>query len=192
MKDMNKYSDDRLVTLFAEGCGSAFDALYERYNRQVYGYVLSLTHDVTLTDDLTQDIYLKVISGIAEGKYRHDDRLINWILCVAHNVVFDYFRERQKMNFISNGQADYDDIIARIELADTGAADAEAREDVFLSLESCIRALPDAQRIVIEQHYFRHLTFREIAERGGESINTALGRMHYAHNNLRKALSMIG
>lgn len=188
MKNMMNCSDEQLVRLFAEGSGSAFEALYERYHRQVYSYVLFLTHDVTLTDDLCQDTYIKAMQCIRDGRYGHDGRLLNWLFSVAHNVAIDFFRRRQRMNFVSNGDNDFSDIIARIELPDSSPAEAAEREELFLRLEQCVRQLPREQTDIVMRHYFDNLTFREIADADNISINTALGRMHYACRNLRKQL----
>ncbi len=178
-------SDDELLAAYAEkGDQLAFQQLVNRHKDRVYGFILGMVHDAELASDLFQDTFLKVIDVVHQrrGGYTPKGRFLGWVLMIARNVVFDYKRGRNKWKDVANGDEDYWDRIPD---------DGESPDDLLYLkersqwLDACIESLPPSQREVVLLRQDAGLTFREISEITGVSINTALGRMRYALINLR-------
>lgn len=185
MANMINLTDEQLIALFSDGSDAAFEALYKRYQGQVFSYILKLSQDMTLAEDFSQDTWLKVIVCLREGKYSHDNKLVNWIMSIAHNVVFDYFRRDRG---IAREQIDdYEQLNCAVdEVAEH--EEVMAREAILTAVEHEVSLLSAEQKCVVELRYFKDLSFKQIADQEGISVNTALGRMHYAVLNLRKQL----
>jgi len=178
-------SDDQLLAAYAEqGDQHAFQQLVHRHKDRVYGFILGMVHDAELANDLFQDTFLKVIDVMHRRRsgYTPKGRFIGWVLMIARNVVYDYKRSRNKWKDVANNDEDYWERLPD----DTKSPD----EQLYLKerrqwLDDCIESLPPAQREVVLLRQDAGLTFREIAEITGVSINTSLGRMRYALINLR-------
>lgn len=186
MANMINLADEQLIALFTDGSDVAFEALYKRYQGQVFSYVLKLSQDMTLAEDFSQDVWLKVVVSLREGKYSHDNKLVNWIMSIAHNVVYDYFRRdhasiREQVENIEQLNCAVDEVAEHEEVM--------AREAILTAVEHEVSLLSSEQKSVVELRYFKDLSFKEIADLEGISVNTALGRMHYAVLNLRKQLA---
>ena len=181
--------DDQLLSAYAErGDQRAFQQLVNRHKDRVYGFILGMVHDSELANDLFQDTFLKVIDVMhrRRGGYDPQGRFLGWVLMIARNVVYDYKRSRSKWKDIANDDEEYWDRIPD----DAKSAD----EQLYLKersqwLDACIESLPPSQREVVLLRQDAELTFREIAEITGVSINTALGRMRYALIHLRAMIN---
>lgn len=189
MTYLEKESDDRLVFLFVDGNNEAFDVLLSRYETVVHDYIYLLLGDADLTDDLFQDTFIKVLSLLKGGRYVACGKFKSWLNKIAHNVVMDYFRKQQTKSIIHT--CPINDQMMSSELVDDGnsISDIMQKEQQMLSLYRQIDCLPEEQREVVRLRIENNLSFREIAERTGVSINTALGRMRYAMMSLRKTVS---
>lgn len=185
MYKLKTLSDDSLIALFTEGNNVAFDVLLERHQKRVYNYILHLVKDVDVADDIFQETYVKIIMTIKQGKYYADGKFASWQLRIAHNVVIDYFRQEKSEATVSTDEADYD-LLNRRELSDCTIEDALVADNIRDDVRHLIKALPREQRQVLVMRYYANMSFKEIAERTGVSINTALGRMRYAIINLRR------
>lgn len=187
---MAELPDEQLIGLFVEGDNRAFEVIYARYNECVYSYVLSLVKDTDLADDFMQDTYIKVMYNLKHGRYSHLGKLSGWMMSVAHNVVFDYFRSLQAQ--VPCSRIDDEALLYRSEaIIDDSYIEDNEREERFISLEKAVARLSDEQREVISLHFFNGKSFKDIASHKNISINTALGRMHYAVLNLRKTLGKV-
>jgi RNA polymerase sigma-70 factor (ECF subfamily) len=185
MYKLKTLSDDSLIALFTEGNNVAFDVLLERHQKRVYNYILHLVKDVDVADDIFQETYVKIIMTIKQGKYYADGKFASWQLRIAHNVVIDYFRQEKSEATVSTDEADYD-LLNRRELSDCTIEDMLVADNIRDDVRHLIKALPREQRQVLVMRYYANMSFKEIAERTGVSINTALGRMRYAIINLRR------
>lgn len=185
MRELKKLTDDRLVAAFAEGNNQAFDLLLERHKDRVFNYILNMVKDEDLANDFFQETFVKAITTIKNGRYNSDGKFNSWIARIAHNIVIDHFRQEKSQGLVSTDENDYD-ILNRRELSE------DTIEDVFIArairddIRSLIKSLPAEQRQVLIMRYYNNLSFKEIAEKTGVSINTALGRMRYAILNLRR------
>ena len=178
MQKFRKLTDDQLVSAFAAGDNQAFDALLGRHETRLYNYILRVIRDEDLANDFFQETFVKVITTIKQGRYTPDGKFASWLTRIAHNVMIDHYRADRGYAVVS---AD-----GRMELAEENIEDLLIAKTIRDDVRAMIRRLPREQRQVLAMRYYRDLSFKEIAERTGVSINTALGRMRYAIINLRR------
>ncbi|MCS6822627.1 MAG: sigma-70 family RNA polymerase sigma factor [Microscillaceae bacterium] len=177
-------SDHALIALYQEGDERAFEVLLNRYKNKVFTTILLIVKQRETAEDLLQEVFIKVIQKIREGKYCEQGRFAAWIIQIAYNLAIDFFRKQRtaKKKYPTES----------LQLAKQITAETNDYEDNYLQnetferLESFINLLPDSQREVVLLRHYSRLTFQEIARITNVSINTALGRMRYALLNLRK------
>ncbi len=184
--EIRTMTDDALVELFAKGKNQAFDVLLERHKDNVYNYILLYVRNDDLADDIFQDVFMKAIISIKQGRYVGDGRLISWLLRIAHNEIIDYFRRERNGKTVSNDENEEIDLFNDIDLCDENIEDKLIREQSLEDVKRLMQHLPDNQREVVIMRYYQDMEFKDIAERTGVSINTALGRMRYAVINMRR------
>lgn len=185
MQNLRKLTDDQLVAEFAKGVNPAFDELLDRHKQRVHSYILRIVKDEDLADDVFQETFLKVITTVKQGRYTADGKFASWILRIAHNAVIDHFRREKVEALVSTDEDEYD-ILNRRDLCDDNIEDELCDLAIRSDIRHLVKALPREQRQVLVMRYYSSMSFKEIAERTGVSINTALGRMRYALLNLRR------
>lgn len=185
MQSFDKMTDDQLVVSYAKGTNEAFDVLLQRHQTRVYNYILQMVKDRTLSDDIFQETFVKAISTIRQGRYTESGKFPAWINRIARNLVIDYFRQEKSEGSVSSDNDDFD-VLNRKELAEDTVEDLLIDSQIKADVRRLIRHLPPSQRQVLVMRYYRNMSFKEIAESTGVSINTALGRMRYAILNLRR------
>jgi RNA polymerase sigma factor (sigma-70 family) len=179
-------SDAELIRAYMHGQAQALEVLINRYKDKVYTSVYMLVKDKYLAEDIFQDAFLKIIKTIKEGRYAEQGKFLPWAIRVAHNLCMDHFRRaRQQVPVtLPDGQ----DISVLFGAGDM-ASDGIEKRQVHESVRKLVEALPEEQREVIVLRIFADLSFKEISDYTGVSINTALGRMRYALINLRKMIA---
>ncbi len=185
MQNQTKYSDDQLVRAYVNGDNSAFDTLLTRHQDRVLNYILRLVKDEDLANDLFQETFVKAIMTIKQGKYQGDGKFSAWITRIAHNHIIDYFRQEKSFSTISADNSEVD-VLNRKELSEGTIEDLMIQDQTLSDVRKLIELLPGEQRQVLMMRYYENMSFKEIAERTGVSINTALGRMRYALMNIRR------
>lgn len=185
MEDLNVLQDEQLVSLYANGENGAFDVLLQRHQGRVFSYILNIVKDKDLADDLFQETFVKAIVTINQGRYTENGKFPAWITRIAHNLIIDYFRQEKSLAQLSCDDGNVN-ILNRKELSDETIEDSIVREQILNDVRLLVGQLPPLQREVLEMRYYQDMSFKEIAENTGVSINTALGRMRYAILNLRK------
>ena len=185
MEDLKVFTDDILVRLYADGNNEAFDVLLERYQNRIYSYIQNIVKDRDLANDLFQETFVKAIVTIKEGRYTETGKFNCWLTRIAHNRAIDYFRQAGAVTQISCDNEDLN-ILNRKDLSEATIEDNIVREQILSDVKQLVLSLPDVQKQVLEMRYYLNMSFKEIAEATGVSINTALGRMRYALMNLRK------
>ena len=175
MKTLKMMTDEELVVLYAEGNNAAFDILLNRYKSSIHSYIYFIVRNKELTEDIFQETFVKVIMTIKQGRYTENGKFKAWITRIAHNLIIDNFRQERSENTISNDEVEID-LFNNIKLCD----------QVLSDVKKLVKHLPDNQREVLEMRYYQDLSFKEIADITGVSINTALGRMRYAILNMRR------
>lgn len=185
MQELTKQTDSQLVAAYAKGNNDAFDVLLERHRVRLYGYIINIVKDKVLADDLFQETFVKVITTIRQGRYIEHGKFPGWLTRIAHNLIIDYYRQERTAPVVSTDDEGCD-LLNRRDLCSGTIEDEMVSFQIDEDLRSLVMALPDAQREVLVMRYYRNMSFKEIAEATGVSINTALGRMRYAILNIRR------
>ena len=180
-------SDQTLLEMYQQGNREAVSQLLERHTRRVRDYVRMMVHNDDVADDLTQEVLIKVVKVLDEGRYTDKGRFLPWVLRIAHNRVLDYFRAQKQVKTISESSAGFD-ILGNKNLAEPSIEDSIISEQRAEEIRALVEELPEEQREVVKMRYYEGLSFKEIAELTGVSINTALGRMRYALINMRQLI----
>jgi RNA polymerase sigma factor (sigma-70 family) len=179
-------SDALLVSAYISGDESALGELITRHKDRIYRFIYSKVYDRDVTEDVFQDTFVKVIQTLKKGAYNEEGKFLPWVMRIAHNLVIDYFRKNNRMpKFESN-----DDFNIFSVLSD-GAMNVESsiiKDQVDKDLSRLIEELPADQKEVLIMRIYKDMSFKEISEQTGVSVNTALGRMRYALINLRKVI----
>lgn len=178
-------TDEMLVKLYAEGDNNAFDVLLERHEEKIFSYIFFIVRNQDVANDIFQETFMKAVVTIQQGHYVENGKFQAWITRIAHNLIIDYFRQTRNENCVSNEDVDYD-LFNDIKLAEATVESRMVREQVLEDVKLLVEHLPQNQKEVVFMRYYQELSFKEIAEITGVSINTALGRMRYALLNLRK------
>ncbi len=185
--NMQVLNDSALIRQYQSGDRNAISQLIERHSRRVRNYIRMLVKDHDLTEDIFQETFIKAVRVIDEGRYCDNGKFLSWVLRIAHNLVIDYFRNRRQNKSVTESDAGYD-VLGTLKFADRTIEDELVSEQIERDIRSLVESLPEEQREVVRMRYFAGLSFKEIAEQTGVSINTALGRMRYALINLRKLI----
>ncbi len=185
MQNYTQCTDDQLVRAYVSGDNSAFDSLLARHQDRVMTYILRLVKDEDLANDLFQETFVKAIMTIKQGRYQSDGKFGAWITRIAHNHIIDHFRQEKALATISADNDDVD-VLNRKELSDGTIEDLMIYDQTLTDVRRLVELLPSEQKQVLMMRYYENLSFKEIAERTGVSINTALGRMRYALMNMRR------
>ena len=180
-------SDQVLLEMYQQGNREAVSQLLERHARRVRDYVRMLVKDNDVADDLTQEVLIKVVKVLDEGRYTDKGRFQPWLLRIAHNRVLDYFRAQKQVKTVSESSVGFD-ILGSKNFAEPSIEDRLVSEQQAEEVRQLIELLPAEQREVVKMRYYEGLSFKEIAEHTGVSINTALGRMRYALINMRQMI----
>lgn len=185
METLQKMTDDALVALYSKGNNQAFDILLDRYKDKLYSYVYFVVRNEEQTEDLFQETFVKAIVTIQQGRYSADGKFGAWLTRIAHNLVIDFFRQERNENVVSNDEVEID-LFNNANLSDDTIETQMVNEQVLCDVRRLMDFLPENQREVVYMRFYQDLSFKEIAEITGVSINTSLGRMRYALLNLRR------
>ena len=180
-------SDRELLNSYLQGNQSAISTLIDKYNRRVRDYLRMMVKDDDVADDIAQETFIKVIKVIDEGRYVDNGKFLSWVLRIAHNRALDYFRAQKSNNSVSESSAGYN-VLGTLRYAENSIEDNIISDQTDQSIRDLVELLPEEQREVVMLRYYSDLSFKDIAEQTGVSINTALGRMRYALINLRKMI----
>lgn len=182
-------SDEFLIQQFRLGNNTVFDILLKRYQSKVFSYIMQLVKDHDLANDIFQEVFIKVVINLKKESYHHEGKLLSWILRISHNQVIDHFRKSSKMPYVGRSSSNPDfDIFSVLKLEDSSIEDVMINDQILKDVRLLIHELPQDQKEVVKMRFFMKMSFKEIAEKTGVSINTSLGRMRYALINLRKLI----
>ena len=175
-------SDNELIDGYRNGNYADFETLLARHQAKVYGYIFSVVKDKNVADDIFQDTFLKVVQTINSGMYKDENKFIHWVMRISHNLIVDHFRRVSKLPTVNKN----DFLLENLRVLDDNVEKVVIKNQTRQDIRKLIKKLPDEQRrVVILRHYGKY-EFKDIAEKTGVSINTALGRMRYAIINLRR------
>ena len=180
-------SDYELITGFVKGNERCFEELIDRHKNKVFSYINLYIRDQALAEDIFQDTFLKVIQSVKTGRYYDNGKFLSWVMRIAHNLIIDNFRRDKQLNTVSNDSCEAD-LFNSSKLSDTNIENDYIKKQIKKDVRAMIGCLPDDQREVVILRHYSDMSFKEIADHTGVSINTALGRMRYALINLRKMM----
>lgn len=183
--DISKLKDQELVNRFVKGEKYCMQELINRHKDRVYTYILLIVKNPDVADDLFQDTFIKVIQSLKKRKYKDEGRFVSWVMRIAHNLTIDYFRKNKNQNTYSNDQGEFD-MFNNAKFSDSTIEDNMITDQTTRDVRFLIDKLPKDQKQVVLMRHYGDMSFKEIAEQTGVSINTALGRMRYALINMRK------
>jgi RNA polymerase sigma-70 factor (ECF subfamily) len=185
MENLNMLADDVLVARYSEGDNKAFDELLARYQSKLFNYIYFIVRSQELAEDIFQETFVKAITTIQQGRYTASGKFGAWLTRIAHNMIIDGFRQERNENTISNDETEVD-LFNDADLCDDNIETQMVNEQTLADVRRLVDALPDNQREVVYMRFYQDLSFKEIADITGVSINTALGRMRYALLNMRR------
>ena len=179
-------SDATLVSSYIEGDEFSLEILIKRHKQCVYSFIYSKVYDRDIAEDVFQDTFIKVIRTLKRGKYNEEGKFLPWVMRIAHNLVIDHFRKNNRMpKFDNTGEFSIFSVLSDTSL---NAEKALIKDQVETDVRRLIEELPDDQKEVLMMRMYQDMSFKEISELTGVSINTALGRMRYALINMRKVI----
>ena len=184
--DIRMASDQNLVQQYIKGDEASLEELIRRHKTKIYTSIYLLIKDSYLAEDIFQETFIKVIHTLKNSKYNEEGKFLPWVIRIAHNLVIDHFRKEKRKPIINTivGFDNFDEL----SIYDESAEDRIIRDQNHKDLRQLIHLLPCEQKEVLIMRHFANLSFKDISEITGVSINTALGRMRYALNNLRKMM----
>lgn len=179
-------SDALLVNAYINGNENALSQLIERHKQRIYSFIYSKVSNRDITEDIFQDTFIKVIKTLKRGAYNEEGKFLPWVMRISHNLIIDHFRKNNRMpKFANNGDFNIFSVLSDDDLnAERKIIKGQVEED----LRRLIKELPEDQKEVLVMRLYKDMSFKEISEQTGVSINTALGRMRYALINLRKVI----
>jgi RNA polymerase sigma-70 factor (ECF subfamily) len=180
-------SDAALLSAYIQGDDKAFETLVKRSKSKVYTTIYLIVKDRYIAEDLMQEAYIKAIDVIKSGRYNEEGKFLPWILRISHNMAIDHFRREKRYPTIV--LEDGSKVFNSFDFAEDSVEEMQMKADQVENIREMIKKLPDEQREVLVMRHYEDLSFQEIADQTGVSINTALGRMRYALINLRKMLN---
>jgi RNA polymerase sigma factor (sigma-70 family) len=183
----NVPNDNELVQSFIEGDQNSLEILIHRHKSRVYSYILLIVKNQELAEDIFQETFIKVIRSLKRGKYVENGKFVSWVLRISHNLIIDHFRKEKLQGTVSNDSMEID-VFNSQKFSEDTIEDQMINNQILSEVKELIKELPEDQQQVIYMRHYMGLSFKEIAEQTGVSINTALGRMRYALINLRKLI----
>ena len=186
MKDYASCTDESLALQYIEGDNKAFDELLARNQQKLYSYIMFVVRDPEVANDVFQETFVKVITKLQEGKYTDSGKFSFWLTRIAHNVIMDNFRQQKSAHIIEPTEDNDLNKLNGDNLMDHNRENEYVNSQILDDVRHLMDTLPATQREVVYMRFYQELSFKEIAEMTGVSINTSLGRMRYALINMRR------
>ena len=177
--------DEQLVAAYAQGNNEAFDVLLRRHQDRVFNYILKIVKNEDVANDVFQETFVKAIMTIKQGRYTENGKFPAWITRIAHNLIIDFYRQEKSEN-LQSCDVEEIDVLNKKELSEETIEDIIITDQIHQDVKHLVTVLPESQKEVLLMRYYRNMSFKEIADATGVSINTALGRMRYAILNMRR------
>ena len=186
MSILKEMTDEELALLYVNGNNKAFDELLSRIQDKIFTYIMYMVKDEDMANDLFQETFIKAITKLQNDLYTDSGKFVFWVMRIAHNVIIDHYREIKGEHIVEPTKDNDLQNLKGASVLDTYRESEMVNEQVKMDVKRLMEALPESQREVVYMRFFQQMSFKEIAEETGVSINTSLGRMRYALINLRK------
>ncbi len=184
--NVHKISDQELVHLYLKGNEACLETLIKRHQRSVYTAIYLLVRNRALAEDIFQETFIKIINTLRNGNYNEEGKFAPWAVRIARNLTIDYIRKMKRDVVVTDSEGN--DIFNYITIAEESKEDLIIKNQTERTIKELVKLLPEEQRQVLIMRHWGDMSFKEIADATGVSINTALGRMRYALNNIRKMM----
>ena len=181
--------DGVLITSYRNGNETAFNLLVDRYQSKVFTTIFLIVKDQDVAEDLLQDVFVKVLHTMNSDKYNEEGKFQPWVMRIAHNMAIDHFRKAKRYPTIL--LEDGSNLLNSLSFAEDSSEEQRIKDETHAWVRNLIDELPEAQKEVVIMRHYLDMSFQEIAEQTGVSINTALGRMRYALNHIRKKMKQV-
>ena len=181
-----KETDSSLIKSYLDGNEHSLGILIKRHQQRLYSFIYSKIQDRDITEDVFQDTFIKVIKTFKKGNYNEEGKFLPWVMRISHNLIIDYFRKSNRMPTFKN--TDEFDIFSVLSDGNLNAEKKIIQEQIYSDVRDLVKELPEEQKEVLIMRIYKDMSFKEISENTGVSINTALGRMRYALINMRKLI----
>lgn len=186
MEYLNQMTDEELALSYVDGNNKAFDELLARTQGKLFSYILFVVRDEDKANDLFQETFVKVITKLHQRKYVDSGKFGAWVMRIAHNVIMDWYRDEKARNLVEPTEENDLSNLKGNEVLDSNIENRYVNEQILKDVRKMMNLLPATQREVVFMRFYQDMSFKEIAETTGVSINTSLGRMRYAILNLRR------
>jgi len=183
-------SDQELVHLYIKGNEACLEVLVKRHQRSIFTAIYLLVKNRALAEDIFQEAFIKIIHTLRAGNYNEEGKFGPWAIRIGRNLAIDYLRKQSRDVTITDSEGN--DIFSYLNIAEESREDKLIQYQTEQNIKALVKLLPDEQREVLIMRHWGNMSFKEIADATGVSINTALGRMRYALNNLRKMIEKQG
>ena len=186
MKEFEGMTNEALALLYVGGNNKAFDELLTRTQSSLFAYIMFVVRNEDVANDIFQETFVKVITKLQQGCYTDSGKFTFWLTRIAHNAIMDWYRTQKSERIIDLGD---DNDLSNLKgdlIMDSYRENEIVNDQVKADVKKMMEMLPAPQREVVFMRFYQQLSFKEIAELTGVSINTSLGRMRYALINLRK------
>ncbi|MDX2197186.1 MAG: sigma-70 family RNA polymerase sigma factor [Cytophagales bacterium] len=184
---MNVFTDTQLILMYQNHEPKAFEELLKRHKSKVFTTIYLIVKDKDTANDLTQDVFCKVVDKLKAGQYHEDGKFKHWLVRMAHNLAIDYYRKNSKKYYVRDNEDN--NLFDTLMIFDRDADHDLLHTEIKNILSEAIKHLPEEQKQVLLLRHYAEMSFKDIASYTGVSLNTALGRMRYALINLRKKLT---
>ncbi|WP_077195662.1 RNA polymerase sigma factor [Prevotella ihumii] len=188
MQELNALTDEELALSYINGNNEAFDLLLSRNQSKLFSYILFVVRDRDTADDVFQETFVKIITKLQEGKYTPSGKFAAWAMRIAHNVIMDWYRMQKSDKIVSAPKENDLSNIGGNDLLIGNIENQFVNTQTLSDIKKMMNHLPASQREVVFMRFYQEMSFKEIAETTGVSINTSLGRMRYALLNMRKMI----
>jgi len=191
---LSSLEDQDLVKLYVRGSEKAFEHLLNRHKDRIYRFICSKIRDRELALDYFQETFIKVVSTMKSGNYNEEGKFLPWVMRIANNLIIDNYRKNKKVKLLSETRSGNDEysVFNRLSVQELNILEQQCKCELEGQMVELLNLLPENQRSILNMRIFQDLSFKEIADEEGISINTALGRMRYALINLRKLIEKHG
>lgn len=179
-------TDDLLVKDYIAGNENALALLIKKHESKIFGFIYSKISDRDISNDIFQDTFIKVIKTLKSNAYNEEGKFLPWVMRISHNLIVDHYRKTKKMPMFR--ETEEFSIFSIMTDSTLTIENKIISEQVEKDLKRLIEELPTDQKEVLVMRMYQDMSFKEISELTGVSINTALGRMRYALMNMRKVI----
>jgi len=181
-----KLEDAVLISSYIAGNERSLETLIIRHKQQIFSFIYSKVRNKGIAEDIFQDTFIKIINTLKLGKYNEEGKFLSWSMRIAHNLIIDFFRKKNRMpTFQNTEEFDIFSVLSDNTLSNESTI---IKEQIHSDVRKLVEELPDYQKEVLTMRIFKEMSFKDISDQTGVSINTALGRMRYALINIRKMI----